>query len=353
MTFHENSYLSWYIPRMLGGRDAINLHSSGVPPLNPKNFCLALDDTWGLSARFESAVINWLGIPAGELIFTPGATGGTLLALLTLVDSHQGVLVESPIYEPMLRQTRRLAQVRRLIRSPENGWRLPLDQARELMNDGTAMVMLTEPHNPSGVFSPRDDVMELAAIATEYGATLLINEVYRGFTERPSYHGAAANIVIVNSLSKLFGTYWMRLGWLSAPEGIATKLRHGHTNMGMPTAPAAGLGISVMEKAAELQESARDTSRKGFPVVNAWVERTDGVSWHAPQGIGFGCITIPGGIDDVVFAEYLFAKKQVLLVPGTKFEVPGTLRISWLQSGDRLEEGLQRLSEGLKQPPRE
>jgi aspartate/methionine/tyrosine aminotransferase len=217
------------------------------------------------------------------------------------------------------------------------------------MNDDTAMVMLTEPHNPSGVFSPREDVLELADIARRRGAILLINEVYRGFTERSSYHGAADNIVIVSSLSKLFGTYWMRLGWLSAPEAIATRLRHGHTNMGMPTAPAAGLGISVMERAAALQESARDTSRKGFPTVNAWVERTDGVSWHAPQGIGFGCIKIPDGTDDVALAEHLFEKRQVLLVPGTKFEVPGTLRISWLQSGDRLEEGLQRLGEGLKQ----
>ena len=34
---------------------------------------------------------------------------------------------------------------------------------------------------------------------------------------------------------------------------------------------------------------------------------------------------------------------RVLVVPGTWFGAPGTLRVSWLQVGDRLAEGLGRL----------
>ena len=88
---------------------------------------------------------------------------------------------------------------------------MPLERISEKISHETDLVLITEPHNPSGIFSPRDEVLDLARLASEYDAVLLINEVYGGFTAEPSYHAAAENIVVVNSLSKLFGTYWMRL----------------------------------------------------------------------------------------------------------------------------------------------
>jgi aspartate/methionine/tyrosine aminotransferase len=51
--------------------------------------------------------------------------------------------------------------------------------------------------------------------------------------------------------------------------------------------------------------------------------------------------------DDVAFAEALHDDRGVLVVPGTHFEVPGSLRLSWLQAGDRLEEGLSILAQAL------
>jgi alanine-synthesizing transaminase len=47
--------------------------------------------------------------------------------------------------------------------------------------------------------------------------------------------------------------------------------------------------------------------------------------------------------DDVAFAERLLEEQDVLVVPGTHFEVPGSLRISWLQAGEHLGEGLTRI----------
>ncbi|MFH1132564.1 MAG: aminotransferase class I/II-fold pyridoxal phosphate-dependent enzyme [Pseudomonadota bacterium] len=348
MRFDENKYLSWYLPRISGDNPPINLHSSGVVGLDPKDFSIVLENPWELSEKFEAALSQWLSIPDDEIVFTPGATGGNLLALLALAPRQSEVIVESPIYEPMLRQTQRLCKTIRLVRSFKNNWRISLDEARRLINDNTALVMITEPNNPSAVFSPREDVLELANLSAKKNATLLINEVYRGFTERPSYHGAVDNIVVVNSLSKLFGTYWMRHGWLSAKTETIAKLKIAHLNMGMPTQPTASLGISVMANARALQEKAKQAAASGFSIVRKWIETTPGLSWCEPHGIGFGCIKLPQGIDDVSFAEKLFEKQNVLIVPGKKFEAPGTFRLSWLQAGADLEEGLKRISAELK-----
>lgn len=348
MKFHENEYLSWYIPRIHPPDGSINLHSSGVPALDAAEFPAQGGDPWTAVGRFEGGLAEWLGVPAEEILFTPGGTGGTLLALLTLAGRGERLAVEAPIYEPMLKQAARLGPVDRFVRRAEQEWKLPLEEAKATIIKDTSLVMITEPSNPSGRFSPRDDVLQLAEHAARHGAKLLVNEVYRGFSDRPSYHRAAENIIVVSSLSKLLGAYWARLGWLSADVQTISELRAAHLNMGMASSPAAAVGETVVAHADELRRQARRVSREGLEIMNAWVSQTPGVKWHESQGPGFGCLQLSGDwTDDRALAEHLHAEKGVLLVPGTFFEAPGTLRISWLQSGERLAEGLALVAEAL------
>jgi aspartate/methionine/tyrosine aminotransferase len=346
MGFERNDYLGWYIPRMFG-EPAINLHSSGVPALTPADIEIPDVDPWQASTLFEEALASWLSIPADEVLFTPGATGGTLLALMTLTSPGDHVLVEKPVYEPMLRQALRLGEVQRFGRIPTS-WRLVLDEVASLMTERTSLVMITEPSNPSGTFLPREQVLALADMCASRSALLLVNEVYRGYSDAPSFHGESDSIVVVSSLSKLLGAYWARLGWVSARPGIVERLRAAHRNMSMPTAPGAACGLGVMRRADELRANALRLSASGVEAVDAWVESTPGLSWTRPEGPGFGCVHLPEDIDDDVgFAERLHGEQGVLVVPGTHFEVPGALRISWLQSGDHLVSGLERIGRAL------
>jgi aspartate/methionine/tyrosine aminotransferase len=345
VAFDTTDYLSWYVPRIRRGDDALNLHASGVVPLEPDDLDVPEGNPWLMAPAFESALARRLGCPPEQLLFTPGATGGTLLALLTLVDRDRELVVESPIYEPMLRQAERLNPVRRLPRDPARTWRFDLEEARRLVTERTGLVMLTEPHNPSGLLSPREDVLALAEHAAHAGALVLINEVYHGWSEAPSYHGATPNILVVSSLSKLLGAYWARLGWISGDKSQVGRLRTAHMNFGMASAPSAAVGLAVLEKLDALTERARAAAREGISVVDRWVRATPGVSWHRPASGGFGCVALPAGVDDMALAETLHDEHGVLVVPGTLWDLPGTVRISWLQA-DRsgVAQGLQRLA---------
>jgi aspartate/methionine/tyrosine aminotransferase len=197
------------------------------------------------------------------------------------------------------------------------------------------------------VFAPREEVLALADLAARRGAVLLINEVYRGYSDRPSYHGAADNIVIVSSLSKLVGAYVLRLGWLSARPALEERIRRGTLNMGPASMPSAAAGLALMARLNDLRRDAAERARRGCGVVDAWVRSRPDLSWHTPQGPGYGCVALPAGTDDIRLAERLDDEHHVLLVPGTLFEVPSSLRLSWLGCEDQLEEGLRHLGEGL------
>ena len=350
MDFSVNRYLEWFIPRMRREDGSISLAASGVPAIGPE--FLPADSSgnpWAAGTLFEARLAEWLGIGPEEVLFTPGATGGTLLALLALAPRGGEVIAEMPMYEPMLRQAHRLGVVHTFSRRFDEGWRLPLERILPLVTDRTSVVMITEPGNPSGTAADRDDVLQLAEIAGKAGAVLLINEVYRGFSQGRSYHGAADNVVVVSSLSKFFGTYWARLGWLSGSPEVVERLRVAHLNFGIGTSPAAMVGLRVMEKADWFVEQALELAASGVDQVGAWVAATPGISWHRPHGPGFAAVRLPSGLDDVVFAERLHDQRKVLVVPGSFFFAPGTIRVSWLSAGERLQEGLEVISRELRE----
>jgi aspartate/methionine/tyrosine aminotransferase len=347
MSFPRNDYLDWYIPRMRAHDGAINLHASGVEALGEEYLHDLSGNPWEAIQRFEAALAEWLGIPAEETLFAPGATGGNLLALLTFGRLGSTVLAETPMYEPMWRQAGRLNRLERFARRPEGRWRLPLAELAERITPEVSLVAITEPHNPSGVRSPRQDVLALAEMASKAGAVLLVNEVYRGFAGSPSYHGQGDNIVIVSSLSKFLGAYWARLGWLSARGGFMDRLRSGHMNMGMGASPGALVGLSVVRKAPALATAAQAMAAAGRETVDLWVHATPGLTWTPPMGPGFGAVELPVGMDDVAFAEHLHDNCGVLVVPGRCFDAPGTLRLSWLQAGNQLEKGLDTIAREL------
>jgi aspartate/methionine/tyrosine aminotransferase len=345
MSFVTIDYLSWYVPRIRGGPSPLNLHASGVAPLDEADYRQDSYDPWQVRAQFEAELAQWLNLPPREVVATTGATGGTLLALLSLVGPGGQVLVEQPIYEPMLRQAQRTAQVDRLVRYDHEGWRLSPARIAQQLNDHTQLVMITEPHNPSGCFAPADEVEQLADLCQQQGAILLINEVYRGYSDRASYHRLRDNVVIVSSFSKLLGTYWARLGWLSGTERLATTLRQGQLNYSQNSSPAAALGRALLPRATVLQAQAQQAARQGQPVVQRWLDGRQDLSWCAPQGPGFGCLRLPAGVNDLELVERLHREHSVLVIPGTLFEAPGTIRVSWLQGGPNLEQGLQAIGQ--------
>jgi len=111
MSFGRNNYLSWYCPRLWReGDPAIDLRSSGVAWVEPHELTLPSGGSKGMVSRFDSGLADWLGLVPPDVVFTHGATGGTLRALLTLAGRRDQLVVGTPVYEPLLRQAERLGQ---------------------------------------------------------------------------------------------------------------------------------------------------------------------------------------------------------------------------------------------------
>ncbi len=89
------------------------------------------------------------------------------------------VLIEQPAYDPLLAVPALLgANVIRFERRFEEGFRLDLDRVAAALTPRTRLIVLTNPHNPTGVLTGAGDLRALGSLAERHGCFVLADEIY-------------------------------------------------------------------------------------------------------------------------------------------------------------------------------
>ena len=175
-------------------------------------------------AELRALVAARLGIPAGQVLLTAGASAA--LFLVALLHSDGEILVGVPCFPPMLDALRGLgAPVVTVPARFEDGYRVDLDAFRDGLSARTRLVMFASPQNPSGVSITRDEVSEMLAAMSRRcpEAVLLVDETYREATygsapAAPTFAGLSGRVLTCASLSKAYGVPGLRIGWLTVAD---------------------------------------------------------------------------------------------------------------------------------------
>lgn len=105
---------------------------------------------------------------------------GLLIALEAFSEPGDGAIVQTPIYPPFLKIIRMTG--RRLVDCPmvvrASRLEFDLDDLKARVDAGTRMLLLCNPHNPSGRVLPRADLDRLAALAVERDLVVLSDEIH-------------------------------------------------------------------------------------------------------------------------------------------------------------------------------
>ncbi|MDX1401224.1 MAG: aminotransferase class I/II-fold pyridoxal phosphate-dependent enzyme, partial [Kiloniellales bacterium] len=235
----------------------------------------------------------------------------------------------------------------------EEGWALDLEALGEKAVDGTKLIHVVNPHNPTGRILSDRERRAIIGAAESTGAWIVADEVYAG-TERekneptPSFWGAHDRAIVINSMSKAYGMPGLRLGWVVAPADLITEFwrRHEYATI------SAGMLGNVLANAAldplvrsHLIERSRRLIRTGFDRL------TEGLSLHPgvfsvvpPQASAMSFVKYDLPIGSIRFATRLFREKATLVIPGACFGLEHHLRISSALPDAYLAEGLARLN---------
>ena len=282
-----------------------------------------------------------------RVVITSGSSGAFLLAFSALFDAGDKVALGEPGY-PSYRQILRAMSVEPvgIQTRPENRYQ-PLP---EEIPAGVKGLMLASPGNPSGTMLGRDELAALIAAAQERGIAVISDEIYHGLDYGKRAVTAlevSDDVYVINSFSKYFSMTGWRIGWMVVPEAHLRTVERLAQNMFICPPHASQIAaLGALEAIDELE-----ANRAVYAKNRALMLET------LPQ-IGFDKIAPPDGAfyvyadvsdlteDSRELAREILEEAGVAVTPGLDFDpIRGaqTLRFSYAQSTERIEEGLARL----------
>lgn len=172
--------------------------------------------------------------PGSELLVTAGATQAIFAAIQALVNTGEEVIILDPsydCYEPPVVLTGA-----KPVRIPLSDDFTPdWDRIEAAMNTKTRMLIVNNPHNPSGRILNEADLNRLEQLLEKFpNVILLSDEVYEfiTFEERHISVNTRENLrnrsVIVSSFGKTFHITGWKIGYLIAPENLMTEIKKVH-----------------------------------------------------------------------------------------------------------------------------
>jgi aspartate aminotransferase len=290
-----------------------------------------------------------------EVVVTTGGMEALHLAALCTLSPGSEYLIPTPGWPNYFSQAR-LADARPVEVPMPYPYDLDADRVVDAMSDDTDAVVLCSPSNPTGrVFDP-DAVRTVVAAAADHDAYVVADEVYAALTYDRDPTGVAAltghpeHVLTVGSCSKSHAMTGWRVGWLAGPAAVvdeATKIRESTTASTSSVGQHAAL--AALTGPQEPVEAMYDAFRERRDYVADRLDEMPGVEAPRPQGAFYAFLEPATDEASLPLAKRLLREEGVVLAPGEGFGEAGEgrLRLSFANSMERLEAGLDRLERGL------
>lgn len=297
--------------------------------------------------------------PETEIIVTTGATEAIAASLLALVGPGDEVLTFEPFYDSYgaIIGLSGARHVTAPLLAPDF---LPdLDALEAAFSARTKVVLVNNPHNPTGAVFPREVLQRVVDLAAKYDAVIVSDEVYEHLTfgarhiPVASLPGAAGRTLTISSAGKTFSFTGWKIGWLSGPEHLVAAARTVKQflsySSGTPFQSAIAVGLGLPD---EFYAGIADTLRYKRDILSEGL-RAAGFDVFTPQGTYFVNVdTSPLGITDSVdLARRLPELVGVAAIPVPVFCHPdgaertrSLLRFAFCKQAHVLEEAAERLA---------
>jgi len=216
--------------------------------------------------------------PDSEVMVTAGATEALAATILALTDVGDEVVTFEPFYDSYaaIIGLNRAAHRTVALRAP--GFQPDADELRAAVTDRTRLIIVNDPHNPTGTTFSRETLELIVELAHRHDAIIVTDEVYEHLTfDAPhvplaTLPGARERTVSISSGGKTFSTTGWKVGWLTAPRELvqailAVKQYLTYSNAApFQPAIAVGLGLpdAVFAGLAETLKRKRDILAAGL-----------------------------------------------------------------------------------------
>ena len=224
---------------------------------------------------------RFYGLPVepDDVLITTGATEAIASAVLGLCEPGDEVVAFEPFYDSYAATIALAGAVLRPVplRPPTFGF--DPSELRAAFSSRTRLVLVNTPHNPTGAVFTAEQLTEIGALAAEFGAVVVTDEVYEHmlYDGRPhvpmaGLPGMADRTLTISSAGKTFSVTGWKVGWMHGPRELVASAKAAKQFLtyvsGAPFQPAIATALGLpdvfyADLAADLQRK-RDLLASGL-----------------------------------------------------------------------------------------
>ena len=298
-----------------------------------------------------------LKLASDQVIITAGSQEAMYLALMTLVQAGDEVLIPNPGFVAYPTITRMAAGEPTYYRLPAaNNFSFDIDDFKLRLSSKTKVVVCTSPSNPTGRTLSNDELQAMARAVERHapGAFIISDEIYRDLYyagERPaSISEFYPRTIVISGLSKSTCMTGWRLGWILGEREMiqAAHLLHGYVTTCAATISQKAALVAWSDEAVEARQGIRATFHERRDHLLASLRR-EGFRCVTPEGAFYTMVDIRDYGSSLDVAEKIL-EGGVVTVPGNAFgsEGEGFLRVSFCADLPVLTEGVKRMRAALQ-----
>lgn len=299
--------------------------------------------------------------PNDETIVTVGAMEGLYLALLSILDPEDEVIIPAPYYVNYVQMVSLCHAKPVVIDNPEaEELSFNIEDVEKAVTSKTKAIIINTPSNPSGKVIPWNKIVALAEIAIKHNLIVIADEVYKclmydnaKFKSIVSIDGMRERTVLVNSLSKEFCMTGWRIGYVLAPkELVATMTKLQENICACAPLPSQYAAIEALSGNGDYSKDMVDIFTRRRNILYEGLSKIAGLRCNKPEATFYMMVDISSsGLTSYDFCCKLIESVHVACVPGVAYgnSCDNYIRIAFTLDESKIKEGINRITKFMEE----
>lgn len=310
---------------------------------------------------------NQLEYTPAQIVVSGGAKQSLCNVILSIVDKDEEVIIPAPYwvsYPEMVKLAEGTSVF--IYAGIEQDFKITPQQLEDAITPQTKALILCSPSNPTGSVYTKKELEEIVVVLEKYPHVYVIaDEIYEHINYIGQHESIAQfasvrdRVVVINGVSKGYAMTGWRIGWIAAPQWIASAcgMLQGQYTSG-PSSISQKAALAAYTGDQSCVEEMRTAFERRRNLIVKLLGEIPGLKVNNPMGAfyifpdcsfylerSYNGKAIRTATD---LAMYLLEEAHVACVGGDAFGAPGCIRLSYATSDENISEAVARIKKALE-----
>lgn len=301
---------------------------------------------------------NQLDYKSSQIVVSCGAKHSIFNIIQMLSEEGDEVIIPAPYwvsYPEMVKISGATPKI--LETTAATNFKVTAKQLSSSLTEKTRIFVLASPSNPTGMLYSKEELKPIADICVKNNIYVISDEIYEkliydtdSYTSIASLNDDIYNLTFtVNGVSKAYSMTGWRIGYAAGNEEVMGYIKNfqDHTTSN-PCSISQAAALQALKEPNDKVMAMRDIFRERRDLITSLFDSIPEVSYIRPQGAFYLFCDFSKLGDSFDLAKRILNDVNVAVIPGEGFGAPGYIRLSYATSNERIEEGVRRIAQWVK-----